>query len=60
MSVEDTAEKHWAFLERWLHMVYVDAFLHGFKHGVDSACDAMCEAQEQDNRFNSSDVRGER
>lgn len=27
------AEQHWEFLERWLHMVYVDSFIHGWKHG---------------------------
>ena len=27
------AEEHWKFLQRWLRMVYVDAFIHGYKHG---------------------------
>ena len=26
------AEAHWKFLEKWLHMVFVDAFIHGFDH----------------------------
>jgi len=26
------AEEHWRFLERWLHAIYVDAFVHGYKH----------------------------
>ena len=26
------AEEHWEFQERWLHMVFVDAFIHGWKH----------------------------
>jgi len=26
------AEEHWRFLERWLRLVYVDAFVHGYKH----------------------------
>lgn len=29
------AEVHWEFLERWLHMVYVDAMIHGYKHGTE-------------------------
>ena len=27
------AEAHWVFIERWLHMIYVDAMVHGVKHG---------------------------
>lgn len=27
------AEDHWKWVETWLHMVYVDAFIHGHKHG---------------------------
>lgn len=30
---KELAEQHWKFLERWLHMIYVDSFVHGFKHG---------------------------
>ena len=33
---EQTAEEHWKFLERWLHIVYVDSFVHGHKHGRES------------------------
>lgn len=40
MSKEE-AEEHWKFLESWLHVIYVDAFVHGFKHGVDEAIKAM-------------------
>ena len=29
----EQAEAHWQFMEKWLHMVFVDAFLHGKKHG---------------------------
>lgn len=36
-EVEQMAEDHWEFLERWLHMVYVDVFVHGYKHGVEDA-----------------------
>jgi len=30
------AEEHWEFLQRWLHMVYVDAAVHFYKHGIES------------------------
>ena len=30
------AEAHWKFNERWLHMIFVDAFIHGVKHGQES------------------------
>lgn len=30
------AEEHWKFNERWLHMVFVDAFVHGYKHGLEA------------------------
>ncbi len=26
------AEKHWKFMEKWLHMAFVDGFVHGVKH----------------------------
>lgn len=29
----ELAEEHWKFLEKWLHTIYVDAFIHGYKHG---------------------------
>jgi len=29
------AEAHWKWLEKTLHMVYVDAMAHGFGHGVE-------------------------
>jgi len=32
-KIKEKAEEHWKFLERWLHMVYVDCFIHGYKHG---------------------------
>lgn len=31
-DVLELAEEHWKFLEKWLHMVFVDAFIHGYKH----------------------------
>jgi hypothetical protein len=30
-----TAEAHWKFLEKWLHMIYVDSFIHGYKHAIE-------------------------
>ena len=38
MKQEDAkilAEEHWVWIETWLHMVYVDAFIHGLKHGIE-------------------------
>ena len=32
-EVKRKAIEHWKFLQRWLRMVYVDAFIHGYKHG---------------------------
>ena len=34
MSEEEKklAEEHWEWLEKLLHQVYVDAFIHGWKH----------------------------
>ena len=29
------AEEHWKWLETWLRIVYVDAFVHGYKHAVE-------------------------
>ena len=29
---KELAEEHWKFLEKWLHMVFVDGFIHGYKH----------------------------
>ena len=26
------AEEHWEFLEKWLHMMFVDAWMHSRKH----------------------------
>lgn len=31
----EKAEEHWKFLEKWLHTVYVDSFIHGYKHAID-------------------------
>ena len=35
------AEAHWEFLERWLRLVYCDAFVHGYKHGQTTAKQAQ-------------------
>lgn len=32
-TAEELAEEHWKFLEKWMHIIYVDAFVHGHKHG---------------------------
>jgi hypothetical protein len=29
------ADEHWAFLVKWLEMIYKDAFIHGYKHGIE-------------------------
>ncbi len=31
------AEAHWEWVETWLRLVYVDAFIHGAKHADDAA-----------------------
>ena len=38
-EVKEMAEAHWKFLERWLHMIYVDALVHGVKHGKEDTDD---------------------
>ena len=30
------AEAHWQWVETWLHLVYVDSFVHGVKHGQET------------------------
>ncbi len=35
-EVDTLAEAHWLFLQKWLRMVYLDAFIHGYKHGKSS------------------------
>jgi len=34
-KARELAEEHWVWIERWLHMVYVDTFVHGHKHGLE-------------------------
>lgn len=29
------ADEHWAWVVRWLELIYKDAFIHGYKHGVE-------------------------
>ncbi len=43
-TVKETAEEHWVFNERWLHMVYVDTFVHGEKHGCENMEERIKEA----------------
>jgi len=31
------AEEHWEWINKWLHIVFVDAFVHGYKHGREEA-----------------------
>ena len=38
-EAKELAEAHWRFIERWLHMVYVDAMVHGIKHGQEGRDD---------------------
>ena len=35
-SPEQLADEHWAWVVRWLEMVYKDAFIHGYKHGQEA------------------------
>jgi len=37
MTPEENAEKHWKFLEKWMHMIFVDGFVHGYKHAKEEA-----------------------
>ena len=37
MTEKEIAEAHWTFLERWLHIIYVDAWVHGYKHGKEDS-----------------------
>jgi flagellar biosynthesis/type III secretory pathway protein FliH len=32
-KAEELAEQHYKFLEKWIHIIYVDSFVHGYKHG---------------------------
>ena len=32
-KAKELAEAHWDWVETWLHMIFVDAFVHGYKHG---------------------------
>lgn len=34
---EKLAEEHYSFLEKWLHMIFVDGFVHGYKHAKKDA-----------------------
>ena len=31
------AEEHYNWLETWIHLIYVDAFVHGYGHGYEDA-----------------------
>ena len=50
-EIEQKAQEHWIFLERWMHKIFVAAFTHGWKHGVDSCkplTDSTCKESEAD------------
>lgn len=32
-EIQQIAEDHWDWFEKWLEMMFKDAFLHGYKHG---------------------------
>lgn len=32
-AVYRLAEEHWQYLEKLIHVIFVDAFVHGYKHG---------------------------
>ena len=38
-EAKELAEAHWEFLERWLHMIFVDGMVHGIKHGREKSND---------------------
>lgn len=40
------ANEHWAWVVRWLEIVYKDAFEHGYKHGRE---DALQENNQEQN-----------
>ena len=45
-SPEDSlAEEHWKFLERWMHVVFVDAFVHGYKHAKEDTVKVDCKCR---------------
>lgn len=35
VEARQLAEEHWRFLEKWLHLVFVDGFVHGWKHALE-------------------------
>lgn len=47
-KARELAEEHWEWVSRWLHMVYVDAFVHGYKHSVDAN---LIEEEKEDTHF---------
>ena len=34
--IRHLGERHWVFLEKWMRMIFIDAFEHGYKHGKES------------------------
>ena len=58
MEVKDKAEEHWEFLERWLHMVYVDTFIHGYKHGKENHLEGLVEKAQEAERLFQEELNG--
>lgn len=52
MTPEQLAEQHWEFIQEWLHMIYVGAFVHGFKHGTQAAlaCELRLKGEPSESR----------
>ena len=36
-EAKELAEAHWAWVEKWLHLVFVDGMVHGIKHSQAAA-----------------------
>ena len=55
------ANEHWEFIERWLEMVYKDAFTHGFKHGFKHGMGKVSQLNiPEGNYYNCNGQCGER
>ena len=44
--MKELADEHWAFLVKWLEMVYKDGFIHGYKHGEESHIKVLIQADK--------------
>jgi hypothetical protein len=34
-EIRAMAEEHWKFLEKWFHIIFIDAWMHSWKHAKD-------------------------